>query len=121
MKKYSTQDLIQLVKESPSSIFSKDDVLNLLQSVDSSDVYERLVNAELGGIIEEAIQHNLDTLSIDKYEASFSLIGNEIMLEDVPFETEDFERNVISYVNNEIQAFLADAKIKNVPSEVAAD
>ena len=76
------QDVLNRVLNSESSIFSKDDVVRLIESMD--DVTNVTVT-EIGAAIDRAMddfgRRNNDV--VDKSTAEFCLNGNEIELEDV--------------------------------------
>lgn len=75
---------IDVVKNSPSSIFTKDDVLNLLGSISNGNgtMTKDMVD-DLMRYISDSI-HNVDSDDIfDKSTAEFSLDGNQIELDSI--------------------------------------
>ena len=76
------QDVLNRVLNSESSIFSKDDVVRLIESLDETT---NITVTDIGAAIEKAMdefgRRNNDLL--DKSTAEFNLNGNEIELEDV--------------------------------------
>jgi hypothetical protein len=80
------QDVLNRVLNSESSIFSKDDVVRLIEMVEMYDLTGKTVTVtDIGAAIESAMnvlsRNSYDI--VDKSTAEFSLNGNEIELEEV--------------------------------------
>jgi hypothetical protein len=77
------QDVLNRVLNSESSIFSKDDVVRLIEMIEGEG--KTVTVTDIGAAIESA----MDSLSrnsydiVDKSTAEFNLNGNEIELEEV--------------------------------------
>lgn len=87
---------IDVVKNSPSSIFTKDDVLNLLNSISTgnSNLTKDMVD-DLMRYISDGI-HNVDSEDVvDKSTAEFSLDGNTIELDSIDVDA--------SYIVDEVE------------------
>jgi cell division ATPase FtsA len=81
------QDVLNRVLNSESSIFSKDDVVRLIEMI-----YESKGKTTTVSDIETAIENAMDALSrnsydiVDKSTAEFDLNGNEINLVEVDLD-----------------------------------
>ena len=80
------QDVLNRVLNSESSIFSKDDVVRLIEMVEGEG--KTITVSDIGAAIEEAMnvlsRNSYDI--IDKGTAEFSLNGNEIELDEVDLD-----------------------------------
>lgn len=85
--KRTVNETVELVKESVSSIFTKEDVLNLLANIESSGTLDRAMVDRLLELIEDNLRNVDGEDMIDKSTAEFSLNGNEIELEGVELDT----------------------------------
>jgi hypothetical protein len=117
------QTAINLVSNNISSVFTKEDVINLLKSIDADpklasedetdevDEIHVLTDETIKELIEH-VQYSIDSLFlddiIDKDTASFSLDGNSIILEDV-----DMTGNLEDIVGDSIEEFFRDLKRNN--------
>jgi replication initiation and membrane attachment protein DnaB len=89
------QDVLNRVLNSESSIFSKDDVVRLIEMVDESGP-GRITVSDIGRALESAmneINRNSDDV-IDRHSAEFELNGNEIHISDIDFDM-DFIRDTL--------------------------
>lgn len=77
------QDVLNRVLNSESSIFSKDDVVRLIELVEGESrvITVTDIGAAIENVMYEFGRRNNDV--IDKSTAEFNLNGNEIELEDV--------------------------------------
>ena len=77
------QDVLNRVLNSESSIFSKDDVVRLIELVEGESrvITVTDIGAAIENVMDEFGRRNNDV--IDKSTAEFNLNGNEIELEDV--------------------------------------
>ena len=87
------QDVLNRVLNSESSIFSKDDVVRLIESLDS---VANITVSDIGAAIDKAIDElgRPNNGLLDKVTAEFNLNGNEIELEDVDVDVE-YMRDVL--------------------------
>jgi len=90
------QDVLNRVLNSESSIFSKDDVVRLIEMVDEGDGRSITVS-DIGAALDRAmdeINRNSDDV-IDKHSAEFDIqSGNEIYISDISFDF-DFIRDTL--------------------------
>jgi replication initiation and membrane attachment protein DnaB len=88
------QDVLNRVLNSESSIFSKDDVVRLIEMVegDGRSVTVSDIGAALDSAMNE-INRNSDE-AIDKSSAEFDINGNEIYISDISFDM-DFIRDTL--------------------------
>ena len=92
----TVNETVELVKNSPSSIFTKDDVVNLLSAIRSENGLTRDTVDRLLELIEDNLR-NVDTDDmIDKSTAEFSLDGNQLELDSVEVDS--------SYVFDEVES-----------------
>lgn len=86
------QDVLNRVLNSESSIFSKDDVVRLIEMVEGGG--RAITVSDIGRALESAmneINRNSDDV-IDKHSAEFDINGNEIYISDISFDM-DFIRD----------------------------
>ena len=88
------QDVLNRVLNSESSIFSKDDVVRLIEMVEGEG--KTVTVTDIGAAIEEAMNVlSRDSYGIiDKDTAEFSLDGNEIELDEVDLDL-DYIREIL--------------------------
>ena len=96
------KEAVASVQNAPSSIFAKEDVIKILESIKSdghpgSIDLEPLIEA-IKDQIESTVDNNFDNSMLDLSTAEFSLSGNEIELDSVEFET----REMISYLKTAV-------------------
>jgi hypothetical protein len=88
------QDVLNRVLNSESSIFSKDDVVRLIEMIEGEG--KTITVTDIGAAIENA----MDVLSrnsydiVDKSTAAFDLNGNEIELDEVDLDL-DYIRDTL--------------------------
>jgi hypothetical protein len=82
-------EVIQLVNESTGSLFTKEDVINLINkvegesSVDLNELRERVIS-----IVEDA---DVSDIEISKYHTTFRITnGNEIEVDDADFDASHY-------------------------------
>jgi len=107
--KVSIEQAVVKVNECMSSVFTKEDVLNLLQSIEMKK--ENLVTKEmLVEFVKEYITTQVEQLDardfFDLSSAEFELNGNEITLENVDVDTRDFTRNILGDIDEAVDTFL---------------
>lgn len=86
------QDVLNRVLNSESSIFSKDDVVRLIEMIEGEG--KTITVSDIGSALESAlneISRNSDE-AIDKYNAEFEINGKEIYISDIDFDM-DFIRD----------------------------
>lgn len=94
------ENTIELVKNSPASIFTKEDVIKLLNDVSdvpaSDEVNDKLTITdeqieELIDAVRSELSMGLDNNLVDYDSAQFELNGNKIELTDVDIDTDPIE------------------------------
>ena len=99
--KRTVNQTIELVNNSPASLFSKDDVLNLLTSISNGNgsITKAMVD-DLMEQIESGI-NNVDSEDVvDKSTAEFSLDGNMIELDSIEVDSSYIVDEVGHVVNH---------------------
>jgi hypothetical protein len=100
MEKRTKEQAIESVKGSISSIFSKEDVISIINSIQQENELDKedLVNYILG----EFTNGRHDIIDLDT--AEFDLNGNEIFLKDVDLNEriveEVIESGITNYINS---------------------
>jgi len=107
--KVSIEQAVVKVNECMSSVFTKNDVLNLLQSIEMKK--ENLVTKEmLVTFVTDYVETQVERLDagdiLDLSSAEFELNGNEITLESVDIDTRDFTRNILGEIEESVDTFL---------------
>jgi len=107
--KVSIEQAVVKVNECMSSVFTKEDVLNLLQSIEMKK--ENLVTKEmLVTFVTDYVETQVERLDagdiLDLSSAEFELNGNEITLESVDIDTRDFTRNILGDIDEAVDTFL---------------
>lgn len=85
----SKNEALELVNDSISSIFTKDDVLELINRIDANEDHEMdgVDISELKEFISEYLVDNLDSSVVDNDSAEFELNGDCIVLSNVDLDT----------------------------------
>ena len=95
--KRTVNETVELVKNSPSSIFTKDDVVNLLAAIGTESAgLDRAAVDRLLELIEDNLRNVDGEDMVDKSTAEFSLDGNQIELDSVEVDS--------SYVYDEVES-----------------
>jgi len=95
--KRTVNETVELVKNSPSSIFTKDDVVNLLSAIGTESAgLDRAAVDRLLELIEDNLRNVDGEDMVDKSTAEFSLDGNQIELDSVEVDS--------SYVLDEVES-----------------
>ena len=94
--KRTVNETVELVKNSPSSIFTKEDVVNLLSAIGSENGLNRDMVDRLLELIEDNLRNVDGEDMVDKSTAEFSLDGNQIELDSVEVDS--------SYVYDEVES-----------------
>jgi hypothetical protein len=91
------QDVLNRVLNSESSIFSKDDVVRLIESMDeTNNITVTDIGAAIDKVVDDFGRRNNDL--IDKSTAEFNLNGNEIELEDVDLDLDYIRETLEEYL-----------------------
>ena len=98
MEKRTKEQAIESVKGSISSIFSKEDVIAIINSIQQENELDKedLIEA----ILSELTNGRHDVIDLDS--AEFELNGNEISLERVDLDENRLEEAITSGVNDYI-------------------
>ena len=112
------QDTVASVQNAPSSIFTKDDVLNLLNGIEipKEAVINPLTDFQIESLIKtihEAIEDNagdIDNDCIDRDSAEFTLnYNNTIELDSVGFDTDSIVSTVTNGIDDVIEKWFEKA------------
>jgi hypothetical protein len=83
----------EMVKTSISSIFTKQDVLDILNNIDTRSDIDNIKG--MVDKIQKDFKYELECIIdkiVDKDEVTLELHGNEILVDDVPIDTEAIEQ-----------------------------
>jgi len=95
----SKNEALELVKDSISSIFTKDDVLELINRIDTEDT--GVETYDLKDFLSEYLCDNLDSSCVDTDSAEFELDGDRITLSNVELDSFSIE----SVVKDAVDAY----------------
>jgi hypothetical protein len=105
--KVSIDQTITNVNECLSSVFTKEDVVNLLRNLEVSS--NKLSKSELVDFVTSYVETQVEQLDardiLDLSSAEFELNGNEITLESVEVDTRDFTRNILGGIEESVETF----------------
>ena len=111
----SIQQAVASVQNAFPSIYTKDDVVKLLESIEiespksSSSISQDQIN-ELSRLIVACVKENaenLDTDAIDKDSAEMSMgYSNTVELDSVEFDTSVIAREVVCGIGDVIETFI---------------
>jgi hypothetical protein len=91
------QDVLNRVLNSESSIFAKDDVVRLIESLDeTNNITVTDIGAAIDKVMDEFGRRNSNLL--DKSTAEFCLNGNEVELEDVDVDLDYIRETLEEYL-----------------------
>lgn len=101
--KVSIDQAVVKVNECMSSVFTKEDVLNLLQSIEVKASFDKEIFVKfVKQYVEEQVEE-LETCDIlDLGSAEFCLNGNEIELEDIRIDTGDLTKNILCDIDSAV-------------------
>jgi hypothetical protein len=104
------QEVTALVNGNFSSVFTKQDVLDLIQSIEVKK--ENPITREmLVDFVSEYIETQVNQLEaqdiVDFSSAQFDLNGCELSLEDVDIDSDDLRRNMLGEIDDAVNHFLA--------------
>jgi hypothetical protein len=97
------EQVISKVNESAGSLFTKEDVIRLVESIEGTTAidFEELAN-RLEAIVDEADNEGIE---VNSRRCEFSICnGNEIEIEDVHFETDEWKSNINHDIRQLIEA-----------------
>jgi hypothetical protein len=114
--KMTIDQTVAAVKNAPSSIFTKDDVMNLLANLEApkgggldEDQIDRLVR-----VVVDQVKSNVEDLQTEDVcdidSAEFELNGNEISLCSIDIYTRGIRDAVVESIGEEIEAFFENLK-----------
>jgi len=95
----SKTEALELVKDSISSIFTKDDVLELINRIDEDNT--DVETYDLKDFLSDYLSDNLDSSCVDTDSAEFELDGDRITLVNVELDTYSIE----SVVKDAVDAY----------------
>lgn len=105
--KVSIDQAITNVNECMSSVFTKEDVVNLLRNLEVSS--NKLSKSELVDFVTSYVETQVEQLDagdiLDLSSAQFDLNGNEITLENVDVDTRDLTRNILGEIDDSVDTF----------------
>ena len=106
--KVSIDQAITNVNECMSSVFTKEDVVNLLRNLEVKS--NKLSKLDLVDFVTSYVETQVEQLDagdiLDLSSAEFDLNGNEITLESVDIDTRDLTRNILGEINESVDTFL---------------
>jgi hypothetical protein len=107
MKKLSINDAITNVNECMSSVFTKADVLDLLQSI---ELKSNVTKVRLIDFVTEYVENQINKIEcdeiIDLSTAEFELNGNEITLESVDIDTYELSKEILNNIGDAVDTFM---------------
>ena len=109
--KLTIEQTVAAVKNAPSSIFTKDDVLNLFTNLEPAKGgrLNQILVDQLIQVVVDQVQSNANNLETDEVcdtdSAEFDLNGNEISLSSVDVNTRGIADAVVEGIGDEIEAF----------------
>lgn len=122
------QQTVASVQNAPSSIFTKEDVLNLLNGINAPKggiEIDRQIVKDLSEAILEAVKENIANLEssdvCDLSSADFSLSYNEIQLDSVDIDTHEIASNAVNGIYDVIEEFFETLEKENVEEEDASE
>ena len=105
--KVSIDQAITNVNECMSSVFTKNDVLGLLQSIEMKTSFDK---ESIISFVERYVEDQVEQLDagdiLDLSSAEFELNGNEICLESVNIDTRDLTRNIMGGIDEAVDLLL---------------
>jgi len=105
----TTEEVIYIVNNNYSSVFSKQDVLDLIQSIEvkkENPITKEMLVDFVTSYVETQVEQ-LDAGDIlDLSSAEFELNGNEISLDGVDVDSDDLRRNLLGDIDDAVDTFL---------------
>jgi len=101
------ENAIANVDKCISSVFTKQDVMDILQNL---ELKSNLTKSCLVEFITDYVEKQVNELDcqdiIDHRSVEFSLQGNEICLENVEVDSDDLSRNILGEIDDSVDTFL---------------
>ena len=118
------QQAVASVQNAPSSIFTREDVINLLNGISAPKgglQMDRQTTKDLCEAILSTVKDNarsLDTSDVcDLSSAEFSLSYNEIQLDSVDIDSDSIAENVVNGIYDTIEEFFETLEEENKPED----
>ena len=117
--KQTIEQTVAAVKNAPSSIFTKDDVLNLFNNLEPAKggALNQVLIDQLIQVVVDQVKSNVENLETDEVcdtdSAEFDLNGKEISLSHVDVNTEGIADGVVEGIGDEIEAFFENLEEDN--------
>lgn len=90
---------INLIENGVSSIFSKQDVLDLLRAIDASENSNSMDIRQLASEVADIVAHRADIDILDEDSVEFSIeAGNEIVLEHADIDTDHLHDLIVEAI-----------------------
>lgn len=85
-------EVIKKVNESAGSLFTKQDVINLVNGLEVSGINLETFKERVLAILDDS---DTSAIEVDQNNCSFEIRnGNEIKIEDIELDTDDYIRNI---------------------------
>ena len=102
------EQIIEKVKESAGSLFTKEDVINLINGVEASGIDLEELQNRIEAIIDDA---DTSDIRVNAHNCEFRIRnGNEIEIEEVDFDTDDFKSNIVHDINELFESMQREAE-----------
>lgn len=124
------QQAVASVQNAPSSIFTREDVIKLLENIEieapkGGIQIDRQIIKDLSEAVLDEIKsnaRNLDSSEVcDLSSAEFSLSYNEIQLDSVDIDTDSIAENVVNGIYDVIEEFFETLEQENEEEEDASE
>jgi len=103
------EEVVELVKGNYSSVFSKEDVLNLIQSIEVAKE-PNVTKESLVNFITEYIENETERLDsddvVDTHSVEFCLNGNEIGIDSINIDSDQLSRELLGGIDDAVDTFL---------------
>jgi len=103
------EEVVELVKGNYSSVFSKEDVLNLIQSIEVAKE-PNVTKESLVNFITEYIENETERLDsddvVDIHSVEFCLNGNEIGIDSINIDSDQLSRELLGGIDDAVDTFL---------------
>ena len=128
----SIQETVASVQNAPSSIFTKEDVISLLNKITIPEASEQVATGLTKDQIEELckkvvaqVKENADNLDssdvVDTSSAEFSLSYNEIQLDSVDIDTRNIVDEVVCGIGDVIEEYFEELNKENEEDDSEED
>jgi septum formation inhibitor-activating ATPase MinD len=105
--KVSIEQAITNVNECMSSVFTKNDVLGLLQSIEMKTSFDK---ESIISFVERYVEDQVEQLEaqdiLDFSSAEFCLNGNEIELDNIEIDISDLTKNIMGGIDEAVDLLL---------------